>query len=197
MTSESVQRLITSIRAHRERFEGFCRSLSEEELQRPVPDSTWTVKDFVSHLATLDTQLERWFDGVREGRLDEAARDAGGRPFDIDKWNDAEVAQRRGWPLDRVLAEAAANREQLIAAMERLEDEHIERVVHFGGDKKRDPADVPFMLFLMGRARHDPIHVADMLKALPERAQDPQIAAWVDDPMVKAYQSAMAGPPRP
>lgn len=196
MTSESVQRLIVSIRAHRERFEGFCRSLSGEELQRPVPGSAWIVQDFVSHLATLDTQLKRWFDGVREGRLDEAARDAGGRPFDIDKWNDAEVEQRRGWPLEKILAEAAANRERLIAAMERLEDEHIERVVHFGGDNKRDPADVPFKLFLMGWARHDPIHVADMLKALPERAGDAALQAWLDDPAVKWYQSAMAGPPR-
>ena len=30
----------------------------------------------------------------------------------------------------------------------------------------------------VGLARHDPIHVADMIKALPERGEDPDIKAW-------------------
>jgi len=36
-----------------------------------------------------------------------------------------------------------------------------------------------------------------MLKALPEHASDPAIAAWMDDGAVKWYQNAMSGPPRP
>ena len=52
------------------------------------------------------------------------------------------------------------------------------------------------MLFLFGLARHDNIHAADMLKALPERADDPELKAWLDDPAVKWYQDAMSGPPK-
>ena len=196
MASDTIDRLTDKFRTNRERFEAFCRSLSDEELERPVPDSTYRVKDFASHLATLDTELVRWFEAVREGRSDEPSRSADGSRFDVDKWNDAVVAERRDWSLDQIFVEAASNRERLLSALEALDDEAIERTVHFSGDNKRPPADVPFKLFLYGLTRHDPIHVADMLKALPERADDPELKAWLDDPAVKWYQVAMSGPPK-
>jgi hypothetical protein len=195
MASETIDRLAQQFRSNRERFEAFCRSLTEEQLERPVPNSTYSVKDFARHLATLDTELVRWFESVREGRSDEPARSADGSPFDVDKFNDAVVAKRRDWSLDQIFEEAAANRERLLGTLEALDDEAIERTVHFSGDNKRPPADVPFKLFLFGLARHDNIHAADMLKALPERANDPELKAWLDDPAVKWYQDAMSGPP--
>ncbi len=160
--SETVQRVIQSIRGHRQKFERFCRSLSEEELGRPVPESSWNVKDFVSHLGALDPEMARSFEAA-----------AGGRP-----------------------EEASRNRAALIETLERLTDEDIGQVLHFRGDNKRSAADLPLKVFLLGWARHDPIHAADMLKALPEWASEPALAAWVDDPMVKAYQQALSGPPR-
>ena len=196
MGSDTVQTVIQSIREHRERFERFCRSLSEEELARPVPKSTWVVKDFISHLGTLDPELARSFQAAAEGRPEEASRSADGSPFELDAFNDARVAERRIWPLERVLEEASRNRAALIETLERLTDEDIGRVLHFRGDSKREPADLPLKVFLLGWARHDPIHSADMLKALPERASDPELSAWVDDPVVKGYQAAMSGPPR-
>jgi hypothetical protein len=68
--------------------------------------------------------------------------------------------------------------------------------VHFTGDNKRDPADIPFKLFLQGLTRHDPIHVADMVKALPERAEAPELKAWLNDTVVQWYQTTMSGPAR-
>ena len=195
-SSETVAGIIDSIRGHREKFERFCRSLSEEELARPVPDGTWIVKDFVSHLGTLDPELGRSFEAAASGRTEDAGRNADGTPFDLDGYNDAQVAQRRDWPLERILAEAAANRVALIETLERLTDEEIARVLHFQGDAKRSPAQLPLKVFLMGWSLHDPIHVADMLKALPERASDPELAAWLSHPVIQGYQQAMAGPPR-
>jgi uncharacterized damage-inducible protein DinB len=196
MASDTISRIAQQFRDNRDRFEAFCRSLSDEELSRPVPDSDWTVKDFIAHLGTLDTELIRWFEAVREGTTDEPARSADGSPFDVDNWNNAIVADRNEWSLDQIFDEAASNRERLLASLEKLDDAKIEQTVHFPGDNKRPPADVPFKLFLLGLARHDPIHVADMLKALPERADDAGLRAWLDDPAVKWYQDAMAGPPR-
>lgn len=196
MTSESVQRVIHMFRSNRERFEAFCRSLSEEELGRPVPNSTWQVKDFAAHVATLDTELVRWFEAVISGNTKEPALSADGTPFDVDQWNDAAIERRKDWSLEQIFAEAGPNRERLLDTLSQMTDEQIEQVVHFGGDNKRDPADVPFKLFLFGLARHDPIHTADMLKALPERAEDAELKAWLDDPAVKWYQDAMSGPPR-
>jgi hypothetical protein len=46
-------------------------------------------------------------------------------------------------------------------------------------------------VFLSGWAQHDPIHVADMLKALPERAADAELKAWLDSPFVSGYQAIM------
>ena len=196
MPSETIDRIAQQFRANRERFEAFCRSLSDEELSRSVPESTWTVKDFVAHLATLDTELIRWFEAVREGTTDEPARAADGSPFDVDKWNNGVVAERSAWSLDQIFEEAASNREQLLTALQALDDEKIEQTVRFPVDNKRPPGDIPFKLFLFGLARHDNIHAADMLKALPERADDPELKAWLDDPAVKWYQDAMSGPPK-
>jgi uncharacterized damage-inducible protein DinB len=196
MPSETIDRITQQFRANRDRFEAFCRSLSDEELARPVPGSTWTVKDFVSHLATLDTELIRWFEAVREGTTDEPARSADGSPFDVDKWNNGVVAERSAWSLDQIFEEATRNRKRLLAALHTLDDAKIEQTVRFPGDNKRPPADIPFKLFLFGLARHDNIHAADMLKALPERVEDPDLKAWLDDPAVKWYQDAMSGPPK-
>ena len=195
-SSDTVAGIIASIRDNRARFERFCHSLGDEELARPVPDSTWIVKDFASHLATLDPALAHTFQATAEGRPEDAGRNPDGSPFDLDGFNDAHVAERRDWPLERILAEAAGNRAGLIETLEGLTDEGIARTLHFQGDAKRSPAQLPLNVFLMGWSLHDPIHVADMLKALPERAGDPELAAWLSHPVIQGYQQAMAGPPR-
>jgi hypothetical protein len=160
-----------------------------------VPSSAWQVKDFVSHLATLDTVLTEQLRSLAAGKP-EALQNVDGSPFDVDKWNNAAVEQRNAWTLDQMLMEASRNRAAFLEALSRLTDEQIDQTMHFAGDNKRDPADIPFKLFLSGLARHDPIHVADMVKALPERADDPEIKAWLDDSVVQWYQTTMAGPAR-
>jgi hypothetical protein len=196
MTSETVSKAIERFKENRVRFVDFCNSLSEEELARPVPDSTYTVKDFASHLGTLDPALTQQVEALAAGRIEPIGAGEDGAPFDIDKFNDALVAERRDWPLSKILDEAAQNREKLLAAMTKLTDEQIEQTMHFTGDNKRPPADIQFKMFLQGLARHDPIHVADMVKALPEHAEDPAIKEWIDDTLVQWYQRTMAGPAR-
>jgi hypothetical protein len=194
MTSETVLKAIDRFKRNRVRFIDFCRSLSEEELARPVPDSTYRVKDFASHLGTLDPALTQQVEALAAGRVEEVGANPDGTPFDIDKYNDGLVAERRDWSLDQILEEAAGNREQFLAALAELDDEEIEHTLHFTGDNKRPPADIQFKLFLQGLTRHDPIHVADMVKALPERAEDPTIKDWINDTVVQWYQTTMAGP---
>lgn len=192
-----VQAVVDTIVGERERFERFCRSLSEEELARPVPQSSWIVKDFVSHLATLDDPIGRWFIAVAAGDGSRGmGRGADGEAWDVDRFNDAAVAERRGRPLEEILAEAARERAALLEVMERLDDDRLDQTFRFGGDSKRPPRDLLFGQFLQGWALHDVIHVADMLKALPERRDDPAVAAWLGEPAVQAvvgfYQQAMA-----
>lgn len=191
--SETIRTVIDTIAANRQRFEAFCYSLTDEQLLRPVPGSTWVVRDFAAHLGTLDTALLRWFADVGRGGIIDSGVDIDGRPFDVDAFNDAQVAARRDWPLERVFAEARANRELLAGALAQLTDEQIDKPMHFAADAKRKASDLPLKLFLMGWAQHDPIHVADMLKALPEMEADPHLRAWLDNPFVKGYQAAMRG----
>ena len=195
MPGPTVEKVIATIKDERTRFEAFCHSLSPEELERMVPpDNKWSVKDFAAHLGTLDTEMIRWFDSAAAGDANQPAVGADGTPFNIDTWNDRLVAERHDWTLDQIFTEAAANRERLIASLEKLSEENVEAVAHFAGDNKRAAADIPLKLFLLGWAHHDAIHVADMLKALPERADDPAIREWLSHPAVGWYQNAMAGP---
>lgn len=192
MNSETIRSIIDTIATNRARLEAFCYSLTDEQLMRPVPGSTWVVRDFAAHLGTLDTALLRWFAAAAEGATFDSGVDIDGRPFEVDAFNDAQVAERRDWPLERVFAEARANRVLLADVLSRLTDEQIDRPMHFAADAKRKAADLPLKLFLMGWAQHDPIHVADMLKALPEMEADPALRTWLDNPFVKGYQAVMS-----
>jgi hypothetical protein len=53
----------------------------------------------------------------------------------------------------------------------------------------------PLGQFLPGWTRHDATHVADMLKALPERRNDPEIVAWLGRPdiavSISSYQKTI------
>jgi hypothetical protein len=191
-TSATIGQIIEVIVENRRRFKAFCHSLDEEQLNRPVPNSTWLVRDFPAHLDTLDVAIARWLRALAAGgeSLD-STRNEDGSTFDVDAFNDAHVAERRGWPLARVFEEARENRQELIESLAELTDEQIDKPMHFSGDAKRRPGDLPLKTFLVGWAQHDPIHVADMLKALPERASDPELRAWLDNPFVAGYQSIM------
>lgn len=193
--NETVEHVITVIRENRRRFEDFCFSLSEDQLSRPVPDSVWIVKDFASHLDTLDTTFVEFIGVVERGGNIDMARDGSGAPFDLDAWNDAQVAARRAWSIARIFEEAAENRAKLIDALGRLTEEQISRPMHFT-DPKRGAADFPLKAFLVGWAQHDPIHAADMVKALPELASDAGIATWLANPFVTGYQASMSGAPK-
>lgn len=190
--SATIAQIIDVIVENRRRFEAFCNSLSEEELNRTVPNSTWLVRDFAAHLDTLDVAMAGWLRALAVGgeSLD-STRNEDGSAFDVDAFNDAHVAERRDWPLVRVFEEAAANRRKLIEALAELTDEQIDKPMHFSGDAKRRAGDLPLNTFLVGWAQHDPIHVADMMKALPERVGDPELRTWLDNPFVAGYQSIM------
>jgi hypothetical protein len=189
-----VQRVVDTIVSERDRFERFSRSLSAEELARPVPRSTWVVQDFISHLATIDGPVAGWFTSIMAGAA-APTLGADGERWSVDRFNDAAVAARRDRSVEKILAEAARERAAMIEVLDRLSEDDIARTIHFGGDSKRPPSDIVLGRYLQGWARHDVIHVADMLRALPERRSDPLIVAWLAEPAVQTlvanYERAM------
>lgn len=192
--TESVHAIVDQIALERDRFERFCRSLTDEELNRPVPSSAWQVRDFIAHLATIDRPVRRWFASLESGH----AADVGagrGEAWNVDRFNDSAAAERRGRSVDTLLAEAAEERAALLTVLARFTDAQLDAAIHFGGDSKRPPTDLQLIRYLRGWARHDIIHVTDMLRALPERRADPLLVAWSAEPgvepLIAAYQRAM------
>lgn len=191
MTPE-VESVVRDLDAHRAKFETFCRSLSEEELDRDVPNSTWLVRDFIAHLATIDGPVRVMFESMTgerpAGTSTPQAPD--GERWDVDRWNDSRVAARRTKTVDEIFEEAAQERSRMHEALAALSPTDLDKTLHFGGDNKRSAADLRLGDYIRGWAKHDVIHVADMLRALPER-DTPDIRAWLDDPAVAGYQQMM------
>jgi hypothetical protein len=191
MPSAAVVAVVDELDRHRARFEEFCRSLSQEELDLPVPQSTWIVRDFIAHLATIDVPVGQMFKTMHAGG-DPGIRNPDGGRFDVDNWNDRQVEQRRALDVEAVLAEAATTRAELRKHLFALTDEDLDRTMKFGGDSKRPAGEVKLGAYLRGWNKHDPMHAFDMCRALPEHGK--RLADWFDDPAIRMYQNAMNKP---
>jgi hypothetical protein len=165
--------VVEATNRNREQFERFCRALDEAELVRPIPESHWRVKDYISHLASMDIWMLEWFEAmVRGDRFIPRADDGG--PFDIDAWNDARINERRDASVEQLLTEAERERTKLMATFPAFSGEALASRFNFRG------RDVSFMDYLEMWTLHDPAHSLDMLKALPEKKQEPWIRGWID-----------------
>ncbi|MGE3076196.1 MAG: DinB family protein [Dehalococcoidia bacterium] len=173
--------VIDEFARHRVQFEAFCRALDDTELAAPIPGSHWTVRDYIAHLCTIDGLIVPGF-AAQVGQSAPLPDVPFPNPFDIDEWNDSAVNARKGTSIDDLLSEAALHRERMVKAIAEFTDEHLDRVIDYGGDRKTlnlPKSRVRFGGLLWGIAIHDPTHTRDMLKALPERAAEPWISEWV------------------
>jgi hypothetical protein len=180
---ERMGPLLEELDGHRERYKAFCRSLSAEELERSVPASKWPVKGYIIHLATIDLTVGPWFQSLVDGTPPApAATDAasGGTRFDVDAWNEAQVAKRLDSSLDDVQAEMDRTRAETHRIMRQFDTRVLDGTMDFPGDRNRAPAKVNFYQYLRAWVRHDPAHAGDMLRALPERQNDPAVREWLD-----------------
>lgn len=173
--------VIDEMARHRVQFEHLCQSLTPAELATPIPDSPWNVKDYIAHLCTIDGLIAAGFSpmvGLTAPLPDVPMP----QPFDIDEWNEAVVRKREDRSVDDLLAEAAIHRADFVAAVEKLTDEDLDRVIPYGGDRKTlnlQPSMVRFGGLLWGIAIHDPTHTRDILRALPRRAEESWITEWL------------------
>ena len=165
--------VIDSADRNRTQFEQFCRLLSEEQLNRPIPESHWRVKDYISHLASIDIWVGgEWFESMASG-APWVPLSEDGSPFNIDERNDARVNERRDASLDELFAEAAQTRAALYSTFPRFNEETLASRLVFRGKE------ISFIEYLEAWTLHDPAHSVDMLKALPEKQADPQVRAWL------------------
>jgi len=185
-----VAEVMQELDAHRARFIAFCRALTDEELERQVPQSEWLVRDFIAHLATIDRPVAAMFSTIQEGRQQGGGGEADRDRWDVDRFNQGKVEERRQRTIAEILTEAAAERVRLRKVLGALQEETLSRTLHFGGDARRSAAEIELRSYLRGWCKHDPMHAVDMLRALPER-RTPLIEQWIDDPVIASYQAQM------
>lgn len=176
-----VQLLIDELARHRHQFESFCRSLTGEELATPIPGSSWRVKDYIAHLATIDGLIAHNFQAIAGVNVAPASDIPVAAPFDIDDWNDAAITARRDATVEQLFQEAARHRESLVRCLAAMDDAHLDMMIPFGSRRATGLPDVPVKLrsVLWAIAVHDPNHTQDILRALPHRAGAPFVQEWL------------------
>jgi len=176
-----VQLLLDELSRHRRQFETFCRSLRAEELSTPIPDSPWTVKDYIAHLAAIDGLIAHGFQRAVGLEVAPAPDVRAAAPFDIDDWNAAAVLARRDASVEELLAEAAEHRAHLLQVIAAMDDSRLDMLVPFGSRRASGLPDVPVRRrsVLWAIAVHDPSHTQDILRALPERAGMSFVQEWL------------------
>jgi len=173
--------IVDELARHRVQFEHLCRSLDPDELKAVIPDSHWTVKDYIAHLASIDGLIAAAFGPMVDLAYPQPEPPLP-RPFDIDDWNEGAVRQRESHDIEALLGEAAGHRANMAAAIERMTDANLDLVIPYGGDRKTlglAPTNVRFGGLLWAIAIHDPTHTQDIVRALPHRAAQPAVGEWL------------------
>ncbi|MEX2157878.1 MAG: DinB family protein [Dehalococcoidia bacterium] len=169
MAVPRAQETIDKAAEERARFADWVRSVPDEQWSRTSPEGIWQARDYVAHLASIDPLLTGWFRSVQ----DPAQKHSFTRGFSIDEWNEERILARRNNSIDDVLAELESNRAELNAALADFTDEQLDSTIHFGGDAKRAPRDIPLHLYLRGWVYHDRWHMEDARRAIAGEAEQP------------------------
>ena len=176
-----VQLVLDEFERHRHQFERLCHSLTEDELRAVIPGSHWMVRDYIAHLCTIDGLIAPGF-AASVGQTAPLPDTPFPNPFDIDDWNEAAVRSREARSIDELLAESEVHRANMARAIAEFTDEHLDRIIDYGGDRKTlnlPKSKVRFGGLLWGIAIHEPTHTRDIVRALPERSKEPWITEWL------------------
>ena len=120
------EEIIATIRQGIDRVERTFGRLTDEQLATQVhsEEAGWTARDILTHLAGRAQGYDLTF------RLAEGAptppRPGG---FDVNAWNQDRIAERAGKSRDELLAEFRQGHEDLIAKVQALPDEQLERTI--------------------------------------------------------------------
>ena len=120
-------------------------------------DGRWSVRLTLAHVAAA-----QW------SHLEVAQRLVAGQPveipgFDLDRWNEAEVARRQDWPVDRVLADLEAAQQATLAFLDEVEAGGLA-----ASDTHPALGEVSVGQVLRIVAVHDNMHRRDVAKLLDE-----------------------------
>jgi len=112
------QDLVAIVEASWRRLDAAVADLDETAMQEPGVVGSWSIQDTLGHVTACDDlvvqHLERWRRGEPSPERDWDS---------VDEYNAHEAAKRQGWPLTRVMDEAADVRGRLRALLDGVTDE--------------------------------------------------------------------------
>jgi uncharacterized damage-inducible protein DinB len=122
--AETVSRkdeLIRELAEARNQLLALCRQMTEQEWSLPTDDGLWTVKDNVLHVSISEPGLVRLAKKALQG---EPLRSP---DFDLDYYNERQVAKYREKTVDEIIADLEAARTATLAFIESLQDRDLDR----------------------------------------------------------------------
>lgn len=102
--------------------------LTAARAAQTTSNAGWTVQDVLAHLAGAERGHQQVIRALLVGQT-------AGRPgFDLDAFNQADVAARQGWTAAQVLADLAAGRADTLALLDSVREDELGRAgYHPGG----------------------------------------------------------------
>ena len=127
MTDSQGQKLKDRLESVRAELLALVQGLDEADVGQQTANPGWTVQDVVAHLASA----ERGHVQVVRALLDDQGLESAS--FDLDAFNEREVAARRNRSLADLLEELADGRRETLALLDRLGSADWDRAGHHPG----------------------------------------------------------------
>ncbi|HVP04095.1 MAG TPA: maleylpyruvate isomerase N-terminal domain-containing protein [Dehalococcoidia bacterium] len=124
--------------------------------QESQADPGWTYHDIVAHLSSNEARRRtRLLSALGEAKPEQLAA-----INDVDEWNSAAVAERREWPLRRLVDELVLGWHQIQQLLTRFRAEHLSAPVTLGGGQT-----IPVSEFLTRMSSHTSRHAGQLVPA--------------------------------
>jgi uncharacterized protein (TIGR03083 family) len=122
--------LMGQLRSERDRIEGLLAGLSDEQMEIPIAENGWAVKDVIAHLTVWESRGMQWIEwGVAAHHTGEPVPQAGYSVQDVDRLNAETYQQNRDRPPQEILKEFRRSFPLLMKQVQALNDSDLEKVV--------------------------------------------------------------------
>jgi uncharacterized damage-inducible protein DinB len=147
--------LLKPLEGQRDETLRLLSGLSEADLAREEPDTGWTVRQHLCHIASAELGEAFVIRMAAQGELVHMTRE------DRDEFNEAEVEKCADWPLDRLKSELEDARANLREVFVELTEEDLDRPIRWPDWPARTiRTTIPYML------EHEDSHLDLVRRAL-------------------------------
>jgi len=147
--------LLRPLEGQREETFRLLSVMTEADLDREDPETGWTVRQHLAHIATSELGEAFVIRRAADGEIVHMTRE------DRDEFNQSEVEKAARWPVDRLRQELETARAELREAFAALDEEDLDRSVRWPDWPARTiRTTIPYML------EHEDSHLDLMRRAL-------------------------------